>query len=250
MYYTLVYWVYPMKDYVGETGCHITFFLRNAGVFAFQLQSLSMAFFRYICLFHSGSVRKLHISLNVSCKDQIMKPLCLCLQLLIDFIAVFSNLTNLTKKKLFQSACNNNYFCLSLSSITWFMSSENRCTVPIITNHSTLLIFQTMAKLLFLINFLGPMLSYAFVFTSEHTVGLDVCLGKGYFNFFSNQVDLCSYDNIYAKGACMTLWIVYAIGSSNILDAYVIYYCLKEIRNSAEKTKQAIGPQAYINRKR
>ena len=77
VYYTLVYWVYPMKDYVGETGCHITFFLRNAGVFAFQLQSLSMAFFRYICLFHSGSVRRLHISLNVSCKDQIMKPLCL-----------------------------------------------------------------------------------------------------------------------------------------------------------------------------
>ena len=81
VYYTLVYWVYPMKDYVGETGCHITFFLRNAGVFAFQLQSLSMAFFRYICLFHSGSVRKLHISLNVSCKYQIMKPLCLLFML-------------------------------------------------------------------------------------------------------------------------------------------------------------------------
>ena len=89
VYYTLVYWVYPMKDYVGETGCHITFFLRNAGVFAFQLQSLSMAFFRYICLFHSGSVRKLHISLNVSCKDQIMKHLCLCLQLLIRFHCMF-----------------------------------------------------------------------------------------------------------------------------------------------------------------
>ena len=89
MYYTLVYWVYPMKDYVGETGCHITFFLRNAGVFAFQLQSLGMAFFRYICLFHSGSVRKLHISLNVSCKDQIMKP-CLCLQVLIRFHCMFN----------------------------------------------------------------------------------------------------------------------------------------------------------------
>ena len=107
-----------------------------------------------------------------------------------------------------------------------------------------------MAKLIFLINFFLPILSYAFVFTSEHTVGLDVCLGKGYFNFFSNQVDLCSYDNIYAKGVCMTLWLLYAIGSSNILDAYIIYCCLKEIRNSAEKTKKAIGPQAYINRKR
>ena len=79
VYYTLVYWVYPMKDYVGETGCRITFILRNAGVAFFQLQSLSMAIFRYICLFHSGSVQKLHISLNVSCKAQKMKPLCLCL---------------------------------------------------------------------------------------------------------------------------------------------------------------------------
>ena len=91
VYYTLVYWVYPMKDYVGETGCHIIFFLRNAGVFSFQLQSLSMAIFRYICLFHSGSVRKLHISLNVSCKDQIMKPLCLCLQVLIRFHCTMGN---------------------------------------------------------------------------------------------------------------------------------------------------------------
>ena len=107
-----------------------------------------------------------------------------------------------------------------------------------------------MAKLIFLINFLGPMLSYAFVFTSEHTVGLDVCLGKGYFNFFSNQVDLCSYNSIYSKGVCMTIWILYIIGSSNILDAYIIFCCLKEIRNSTEKTKTVIGRQAYINRKR
>ena len=90
MFYTLVYWVYPMKDYVGETGCHITFFLRNVGIFFFQLQSLSMAIFRYICLFHSGSVRKLHISLNVSCKEQIMKPVCLCLQVLIRFHCMFN----------------------------------------------------------------------------------------------------------------------------------------------------------------
>ena len=107
-----------------------------------------------------------------------------------------------------------------------------------------------MAKLIFLINFLGPILSYAFVFTSEHTVGLDVCLGKGYFNFFSNQVDLCSYDNVYAKGACMTLWILYAIGSSNILETYMIFCINKEMRKSTERVKTMIGDQAYINRKR
>ena len=71
VYNTLVYWVYPMKDYIGETGCCITFILRNAGVSFLQLQSLSMAIFRYICLFHSGSVQKLRISLDVSCKAQI-----------------------------------------------------------------------------------------------------------------------------------------------------------------------------------
>ena len=202
-----------MKDYVGETGCHITFFLRNAGVFAFQLQSLSMAFFRYICLFHSGSVRKLHISLNVSCKDQIMKPI---------------------QKVIFVSVWDKSH--------DLWANNQNRCRVPI-SNLSISFIFQTMAKLIFLINFLGPILSYAFVFTSEHTVGLDVCLGKAYFNFFSNQVDLCSYDSIYSKGVCMTIWSLYIIGSSNILDAYIIFCCLKEIRNSTEKQKQQLDPK-------
>ena len=154
-----------------------------------------------------------------------------------------SNLTALTKR---------NYFGLLVTTIIlvsdwekshylWANSKNSR--VPMITNRYTLFIFQTLAKLIFLINFLGPLLSYAFVFTSEHTVGLDVCLGKAYFNFFSNQVDLCSYDSIYSKGVCMTIWSLYIIGSSNILDAYIIFCCLKEIRNSTEKQKQQLDPK-------
>ena len=67
VYHTLVYWVYPMKDYIGETGCHIIIFYRNAMAFALQLLSLSVAIFRYICLFHSSSMRKVNLSPHVSC---------------------------------------------------------------------------------------------------------------------------------------------------------------------------------------
>ena len=114
----------------------------------------------------------------------------------------------------------------------------------------SLLLFQTLAKLMVLINYLLPYLSFAFVITSEHSVGLDVCLGKGYFNFFSNQEELCSYNSIFSKGACWTLMLLYAIGSSNILDAYIIFCCVKEIKRSTEKAKKSIGLQNYINRKR
>ena len=112
----------------------------------------------------------------------------------------------------------------------------------------TLLLFQTLAKLIVLINYLLPYLSL--VFTSEHAVGLDVCLGKGYFNFFSNQQELCSYNSIFSTGACWTLMLLYAIGSSNILDAYIIFSCVKKIKSSTEETKNMISSQEYINRKR
>ena len=109
--------------------------------------------------------------------------------------------------------------------------------------------FQALAKLICLINYFLPLLSF-FVFQIEHTVGLDVCLGKGYFYFFSTQSDLCFYDSNYSKGACWSLQIVYAIGSSNILDVYLIFCCVKEIKRSTEKAKKVIGLQEYINRKR
>ena len=157
--------------------------------------------------------------------------------------------------------CQNIAFNFQLSSYyslvsAWeklhnlWVNSKNRCRVPIITNHSTLFIFQTLAKLIFLINYLLPFLSFAFVFQIKNPVVLDICLGKGHSYFFQTQSDLCSYDSIYSKGACWTLLILYAIGSSNILDAYVIFCCAKEIKKSTEKQKQSIGRQAYINRKR
>ena len=66
VYFTLVYWVYPMKDYIGENGCHILNSYRLAGAFVNQLQSFFVAIFRYICLFHSSSMRRVNLSPHVS----------------------------------------------------------------------------------------------------------------------------------------------------------------------------------------
>ena len=67
VYYTLVYWVYPMKDYIGEAGCHMINSCRLAGAFGAQLQSFFVAIFRYICLFHGSSMRRVNLSPHVSC---------------------------------------------------------------------------------------------------------------------------------------------------------------------------------------
>ena len=202
-----------MKDYIGEAGCHMMNSYRLAGAFGLQLQSLFVAIFRYICLFHSSSMRRVNLSPHVSCAAFL--------------IPIMSS------------------FWIISGPPTYPKTGHHLCTFLELS-----IFFQALAKLIFLINYFLPMLSYAFVFQIEHTVGLDVCLGKGYFYFFSTQSDLCSYDSNYSKGACWSLLILYAIGSSNILDAYVIFCCVKEIKRSTEKAKKSIGLQGYIDRKR
>ena len=66
LYLTLGCWVYPMKDYIGETGCHMRAFLVKALGFSVQLQSFFTSIFRYICVFHNTSIRNLNLSPYVS----------------------------------------------------------------------------------------------------------------------------------------------------------------------------------------
>ena len=66
LHFTLDCWVYPMKDYIGETGCHMMLLLRSSGCFIFQLQSFFISVFRYICVFHNDSLLNLNLSPNVS----------------------------------------------------------------------------------------------------------------------------------------------------------------------------------------
>ena len=46
------------------------------------------------------------------------------------------------------------------------------------------------------------------------------------------------------------LLFLHAIGSSNILEIYMIFCINKEMKRSTERVKTMIGDQAYINRKR
>ena len=66
LYHTLDCWVYPLRDYIGETGRHMIILLRNAVESIVQLQSFFTSIFRYICVFHNGSILYLNLSPYVS----------------------------------------------------------------------------------------------------------------------------------------------------------------------------------------
>ena len=66
LYLSSVYWVYPLKDYVGDTGCYMLVYGRDIGFVIIQLHSFFMAIFRYVCLFHDNLLLKFNLSPNVS----------------------------------------------------------------------------------------------------------------------------------------------------------------------------------------
>ena len=66
LYLILTYWVYPVKEYLGEIGCNLIEYLRSIGMIAMQLQSFFQSLFRYVCLFHDDILIKLNLSPNVS----------------------------------------------------------------------------------------------------------------------------------------------------------------------------------------
>ena len=54
LYVTLLYWIYPLDQYLGETGCYLFDYTRLVAFYAIQLQSFFQSIFRYICLFHQN----------------------------------------------------------------------------------------------------------------------------------------------------------------------------------------------------
>ena len=62
----LVYWVYPLKNIIGESGCYIFIYWQTVGTFVIQLQSFFVATFRYICLFNKDFLLRFHLSPTVS----------------------------------------------------------------------------------------------------------------------------------------------------------------------------------------
>ena len=66
LYLSLVYWIYPLNDYVGDTGCYLIIYVRDIGNFIIQLHSFFVAAFRYVCLFHDNFLKKFNLSPKVS----------------------------------------------------------------------------------------------------------------------------------------------------------------------------------------
>ena len=66
LYLSLEYWVYPLKEYVGDTGCYVLVYGRDIGNFITTVHSFFMAVFRYTCLFHGNFLKKSKLSPKVS----------------------------------------------------------------------------------------------------------------------------------------------------------------------------------------
>ena len=56
---------YPLKDFFGETFCHLFSFLEIYGTFVGQFHSFFMTVYRYVCLFHSDGMMKHNITPKV-----------------------------------------------------------------------------------------------------------------------------------------------------------------------------------------
>ena len=62
----LEHWNYPLKNILGETGCHIANLLRQTGSLQIQFHSFIMATTRYIFLFHDNLLLRFNLTANVS----------------------------------------------------------------------------------------------------------------------------------------------------------------------------------------
>ena len=110
--------------------------------------------------------------------------------------------------------------------------------------------FQNAGKLTIALNFLLPLISLTIASTQFSPFGLAICLGEGYRNFFSTELDVCNYNNSIGKYACKLFFLIQAILMSNFIDIYLIYFIAKAINRQNEAAKSIIGVNAYISRKK
>ena len=106
-------------------------------------------------------------------------------------------------------------------------------------------LFQVFAKLMAILNFLVPILSWIFILT-DNSIPLNECLGKGYLTYLSITSNYCSDDDILCRAWLFLVLIL----MSNIIDVYCIYQCVKDIKKSTEKSRNMLTKKAYTNRKR
>ena len=87
IYFSMVNWIYPLKDYLGETGCYLMNVFRGAHLWEVQQQSFFISVFRFVLLFHGHVLQKFNLSPNVSAEALYYNSLNLsfCLEQIIRF---------------------------------------------------------------------------------------------------------------------------------------------------------------------
>ena len=109
--------------------------------------------------------------------------------------------------------------------------------------------FQNAGKLTIALNFLLPLIS-VIIASTQFSPGLSICLGEGYRNFISTELDMCNYNSSIGKYACKLFYLTQAILMSNFIDIYLTYFIWKAINRQNEAAKLIIGVNAYISRKK
>ena len=66
IYFSMVNWIYPLKDYLGETGCYLINVFRGVHLWEVQQQSFFISMFRFVLLFYGHILQKFNLSPNVS----------------------------------------------------------------------------------------------------------------------------------------------------------------------------------------
>ena len=66
LYTSVVLWVYPLNDFVGDIACYMFIYARNIGFTIIQVHSFFVTLFRYLCLFHGNLLLRFSLSSNVS----------------------------------------------------------------------------------------------------------------------------------------------------------------------------------------
>ena len=73
--------------------------------------------------------------------------------------------------------------------------------------------FQVLARFMVGLNLLLPIFSFSFILIDK-SPSLNICLGKGYLNFFSTKAQFCPEDNPYKNCLCWVWLTILSIGKS------------------------------------
>ena len=98
---------------------------------------------------------------------------------------------------------------------------------------------------------LSVFLTVSILYSSPDSRSLDVCLGNYERHFTKNSgYKVCFNGNLLIRSFCNLSVLLHILLSSNLIEAFFLYSCFKEIRTQDENVKDLLGEKQYLRRKR